>query len=93
MSFLRLSGNDLARPFPPTLHAIGSHDLDTAIRCRSGRNGSDLLADCALLLAVKDALAGDARLNWSPDVPLEDWQGVTADPLRGRVTEIGRAHV
>ncbi len=88
LSFLRLSGNDLARPFPPTLHAIGSHDLDTAIRCRSGRNGSDLLADCALLLAVKDALAGDARLNWSPDVPLEDWQGVTADPLRGRVTAL-----
>ena len=88
LSFLRLSGNDLARPFPPALYAIKDHDLDTAILCQPGRSGPGLLADCALLLAVKDGLAGDAPLNWSPGVPLEDWQGVTVDRVRGRVTAL-----
>ena len=91
LSFLRLSGNELARPFPPALYAVEDHDLDTALWCRPGRSAPGLLADCALLLAVKDGLAGDAPLNWRPDVPLEDWQGVTVDRLRGRVTALDLA--
>ncbi len=35
-----------------------------------------LEADCAVLLAARDALAGDGALNWSPDVPVEEWDGV-----------------
>ena len=91
LSFLRLSGNELARPFPPALYAVEDHDLDTALSCEPGRSAPGLLADCALLLAVKDGLAGDAPLNWSPDVPLEEWQGVTVDRLRGRVTALDLA--
>ncbi len=88
LSFLRLSGNELARPFPPALYALEAHDLDTALSCKPGRGAPGLLADCALLLAVKDGLAGDAPLNWRPGVPLEEWQGVTVDRLRGRVTAL-----
>ena len=91
LSFLRLSGNELARPFPPALYAVEDHDLDTALSCRPGRSAPGLLADCALLLAVKDGLAGDAPLNWRPGVPLEEWQGVTVDRLRGRVTALDLA--
>ena len=91
LSFLRLSGNELARPFPPALYALEDHDLDTALWCRPGRSAPGLLADCALLLAVKDGLAGDAPLNWRPGVPLEEWQGVTVDRLRGRVTALDLA--
>ena len=91
LSFLRLSGNDLARPVPPALYALEDHDLDAALSCRPGRSAPGLLADCALLLAVKDGLAGDAPLNWSPGVPLEEWQGVTVDRLRGRVTALDLA--
>ena len=46
-------------------------------------------ADCAVLLAVKDTLAGDIALNWSPAVPLNGWRGVTMDGTDGRVTGLG----
>ena len=91
LSFLRLSGNALARPVPPALYAVEDHDLDTALSCEPGQSAPGLLADCALLLAVKDGLAGDAPLNWRPGVPLEEWQGVTVDRLRGRVTALDLA--
>ena len=91
LSLVRLAGNDLARPVPPALYALEDHDLDAALSCRPGRSAPGLLADCALLLAVKDGLAGDAPLNWSPGVPLEEWQGVTVDRLRGRVTALDLA--
>ena len=46
----------------------------------------ELVADCATLLAIEDRLAGDATLNWSPQLPLEEWQGIgvdaEADPAR-----------
>ena len=41
--------------------------------------------DCAVLLEARDTLAGTATLNWSADVPLADWQGVTVDGETGRV--------
>ena len=86
--FLRLAGNGLKRPFPPALHEIGDHDLDTPVFCRARKNAPGLLADCALLLAVRDRLAGDAPLNWREDVPVDDWLGVVVDRSRGRVTAL-----
>ncbi len=32
--------------------------------------------DCDTLLGLKDTLAGDATLNWSKDLGLEEWEGV-----------------
>ena len=32
--------------------------------------------DCDTLLGLKDTLAGDATLNWSKDLGLEEWKGV-----------------
>ena len=93
LSFLRLAGNDLDYSFPPTLHAIKDHDLDRTISCHPAQTTSGLLADCTLLLAVRDGLAGDAPLNWSPDVPIEHWQGVTMDRLRNRVTALELAQL
>ena len=45
-----------------------------------------LAFDCALLLAARDALAGDGALNWSADVPVEEWEGVTVSGTPRRVT-------
>lgn len=49
-----------------------------------------LVEDCATLLGFRDKLAGKADLNWSPQRPIEDWEGVGLDsestPLR--VTDI-----
>ncbi len=44
--------------------------------------------DCAILLDARDALAGEAELNWSEDVPIHHWWGVTVDRWTGRVTEV-----
>ena len=48
------------------------------------RHNPELVADCNALLASRDTLAGDATLNWSVDVPIDSWQGVTIgrEPLR-----------
>ena len=85
---LRLAGNDLHRPFPPALHEIGDHDLDAPVFCRPGKIAPGLLADCALLLGVRDDLAGDAPLNWREEAPVDDWLGVVMDRLRGRITAL-----
>lgn len=51
-----------------------------------------LAPDCAILLAARDVLAGDGALNWSADVPVEDWVGVTVfgTPRRVRWLHLGR---
>lgn len=41
--------------------------------------------DCAILLGAKAALAGEASLNWSLDVPLEDWDGIVVDRRTVRI--------
>ena len=47
-----------------------------------------LAKDCEVLLAVRDSLAGlrGTPLNWSADIPIGDWVGVTV--RNGRVTEL-----
>ena len=36
-----------------------------------------LVRDCSILLTAKDELAGDATLDWSADVAIGSWQGIT----------------
>lgn len=43
---------------------------------------NELAADCAALLALKSTLAGTATLNWSPNVAVADWDGVTIKSRR-----------
>ena len=47
---------------------------------------ASLAADCAVLLATRDALAGDGALNWSADVPVTEWDGVSVSGTPRRVT-------
>ena len=88
LAYLGLADNDLDRPFPPALHEIDDHDLDAPVFCRPRKIDPGLLADCALLLAARDVLAGDAPLNWSEAVPVDEWLGVVMDRSRGRVTAL-----
>ena len=48
-----------------------------------GRN-----SDSDALLAAKDQLAGSGTLNWSSDVPLANWDGVTVSGTPKRVTRL-----
>ena len=88
LRFLRLAGNDLNLPFPQALHEVVDHDLDTPVFCRPRKIDPGLLADCTLLLTVRDSLAGDAPLNWRKEVPVDDWLGVVMDRSRDRVTAL-----
>ncbi len=36
-----------------------------------------LVGDCAVLLEARDALRGTAELNWSVNLPIGEWSGVT----------------
>ena len=43
-----------------------------------------LVEDCRTLLTIRNALAGDSFLNWSAEVPIGEWEGVSVagEPLR-----------
>ncbi len=45
-----------------------------------------LVDDCSILLGLKDALAGAARLNWSSTLSMATWDGVTVSGSPRRVT-------
>ena len=48
-------------------------------------NNPGLVSDCEALLAGRDTLAGTATLDWSADVPIAQWEGVTVGGCdRGR---------
>ena len=48
-----------------------------------------LVGDCAVLLEARDALRGTAELNWSVNLPIGEWSGVTV----GRVGAAGLRRV
>ena len=52
----------------------------------------ELVADCEALLAAKDQLRGAAALNWSADLALASWTGVTVDGSPRRVTSLRLAN-
>ena len=47
-----------------------------------------LVKDCLTLLDLRDDLAGDGALNWSEDVPLRLWEGITLGDNSQRVVEL-----
>lgn len=47
-----------------------------------------LVADCEVLLAVRDTLAGSGSLNWSADVAIERWDGIGVGGSPRRVVEV-----
>ena len=38
-----------------------------------------LVRDCSILLTARDTLAGEGTLNWSADLAMNSWQGVTVE--------------
>ena len=62
--------------------------------CASGSavpNAADnpgLAADCDTLLAARDTLARTGTLNWSANVPIVNWDGITVGGTPRRVTKL-----
>ena len=47
-----------------------------------------LVRDCETLLAIRDALAGGAELDWSADRPIAEWDGVELSGAPPRVSSL-----
>ena len=48
-----------------------------------------LVADCEVLLGLRDHLAGDRGLNWSADVPITQWDGIAVGDSGVKTLELG----
>ena len=72
----------------------GEHALEDIKACSDGslisRPGwkKGLVQDCETLLQIRDALAGEAALNWSRHVEMTKWYGVLIKGLSPRVVEL-----
>ena len=51
----------------------------------------ELVNDCAVLLASRDTLSGQAVLNWTEEKPIDEWEGIgiAGDPQRVHVLDLG----
>ena len=77
---LVLSGLLLAAalfPLPQTALAQSAFGCATQGAVRDPGRNPGLVADCEVLLGLKDTLRGTAPLNWSADLPLTEWEGVS----------------
>ena len=52
-----------------------------------------LVEDCNVLLTIKDRLAGDAHLNWSSDLLIGRWDGITARSSRLTKLDLGNKNM
>ena len=80
----------------PALTATPTPEVASALTpeqaCANGVAVSDpeahpgLVADCEMLLRAKDALRGDASLDWGGGLAVADWEGVAVSGEPPRVT-------
>ena len=98
---LYISGNTFSGCIPAGLSDIATNDfpnvgLDFCVTgsCSTGNavenpeENTGLASDCRVLLAVRNTLAGRTRLNWSADIPIEHWEGITVGGTPKRVTQL-----
>ena len=48
-----------------------------------------LVADCEVLLGLRDRLAGDRSLNWSADIPITQWDGIAVGDSGVKTLDLG----
>ena len=87
----------LVRGDDDRLVAVGSDWRDVSddiAACSSGKivskpdENPGLVKDCETLLEIRDALAGDAILDWIVDIPIKDWEGVRIEGSPPRVVRL-----
>ena len=89
LRLLRLAGNSFEGLAPTALRQAQDHDLGFGPRCRPGIAGATgLQRDCGVLLAVRDELAGEVKLNWGAAAPIDFWRGVTLGGAPPRVVAL-----
>ena len=60
-------------------------DCSSGVAVTDPDDNPGLVSDCEVLLAARDIMAGSASLNWSADIPIEEWDGITVSDSHGRV--------
>ena len=98
---LRLAGNRLSGCIPAGLRSVAANDLSELglLDCVTGvcangvvvenpNDNRELTEDCEALLAARNNLAGAGNLNWSPNVAIDAWDGVTVGGSPKRVTHL-----
>ena len=63
-------------------------DCSSGVAVSDPDNNAGLVSDCEALLAARDRLAGAASLNWSADVPMEEWDGIKIEGSPDRVNKL-----
>ena len=61
---------------------------DDGVAVPDPEHNPGLVADCKALLAARDKLAGNGRLNWNAGSVIDAWQGITVSGSPRRVTEL-----
>lgn len=57
-------------------------DKDSSLLCSTvSPNNLGLIRDCAILLMIRDTLAGGTSLNWHDSTPITSWHGVKLSNL------------
>ena len=74
----------------PNVGACSTGPAVTAVVTDPAANPG-LVSDCEALLAVEDSLQGSGTLNWSVDLSMRNWQGVTLSGTPERVTGLDRS--
>ena len=81
-----IASNDLGQlNLPDCTTATAPDDVcATGGAVADAANNPGLVSDCEALLAGKDTLVGTGTLNWSADVPMVNWDGVSVgnSPIR-----------
>ena len=81
--FTLLAAGDARR-----VQAQTTGDCSNGVAVPNPRANSGLVSDCETLLVVESTLAGSGGLNWSTDIPIEDWDGVVVDGTPRRITRL-----
>lgn len=81
LHYLYLADNHLSGCVPDSLRETSENDLDELALPFCGESHDTAnrpvpTGDCAILLSIKDILAGRGSLNWSDKDPVEEWDGV-----------------
>ncbi len=61
---------------------------DDGIAVPDPENNPGLVADCKVLLEIRNELAGDGRLSWDAQFVIDAWQGITVSGSPRRVTKL-----
>ena len=63
----------------------------TGVAVQSPSTSIGLVQDCKVLLKLRDKLAGEAKLDWSDDRPMTEWEGIVLGGSPVRVLEVNLA--